>query len=71
MKRWGNVLAWAFFGVSVLFLVAWPLMVWSHVNNGFPFAPAMLETLPYPLGAILFWIVARGLKLSTDLPPRN
>ena len=30
MKRWGNVLAWAFFGVSVLFLVAWPLMVWSH-----------------------------------------
>jgi hypothetical protein len=26
-----------------------------------------LESLPYPLGALFFWIVGRGLKLSLDL----
>jgi len=41
------------------------------VTTGTPAVPAMLETLPYPLGAIFFWIVARGLKLSTSLPPRT
>ena len=70
LKRLGNILAWAFFGLSVLSLVAWPLMIWWHVNNGTPFVPATLETLPFPLGAIFFWIIARGLKLSTSLPPR-
>ena len=29
--------------------------------------PFVLETIPYPLGAIFFWIVGRGLKLSLDL----
>ena len=64
MKRWGDMLAWVFFGFAVLSLAAWPLMVWWHVTTGTPAVPAMLETLPYPLGAIFFWIVARGLKLS-------
>ena len=71
MKRWGDILAWVFFGFAVLSLAAWPLMVWWHVTTGTPAVPAMLETLPYPLGAIFFWIVARGLKLSTSLPPRT
>jgi uncharacterized Tic20 family protein len=71
LKRLGNILAWAFFGLSVLSLVAWPLMIWWHVKGGAPFVPAMLETLPYPIGAILFWIVARGLKMSTSLAPRS
>jgi hypothetical protein len=70
MKRWGEVLCWVFFGVAILLLAAWPLMIWWHVNNGTPFVPATLETLPFPLGAIFFWIIARGLKLSTSLPPR-
>ena len=40
------------------------------VNNSWPFGPAMLETLPYPLGALFLWTIARGFKLSTNLPPR-
>jgi hypothetical protein len=71
VKRWINMLAWASFALAVLFLVAWPLMIWSHVKNGLPWPPAMLETLPYPLGALIFWIIARGLKLFTDLPSRG
>jgi hypothetical protein len=51
-------------------MAAWPMMVWWHVNNGLPLGPAMLETLPYPLGALFLWIIARGFKLSTNLPPR-
>jgi hypothetical protein len=62
MKRWGEVLCWVFFGVAILLLAAWPLMIWWHVKGGAPFVPAMLETLPYPLGVILFWIIARVLR---------
>jgi hypothetical protein len=61
LKRLVNIFAWAFFGLSVLSLVTWPPMIWRHLKGGAPFVPAMLETLPYPIGAILFWIVARGL----------
>jgi hypothetical protein len=50
-------------------LAAWPMMIWWLVNNGLPVGPATLETLPYPLGALFFGIIARGLKLWTDLPP--
>jgi len=32
-----------------------------------PIIASVLETLPYPLGALFFWIVGRGLKLSLDL----
>ena len=42
----------------------------SDVNNSLPLGPAMLETLPYPLGALFLWIIARRFKLSTSLPPR-
>jgi hypothetical protein len=69
LKRWGDVLAWVFFGLAALSLAAWPLMIWWRVNNGLPVGPATLETLPYPLGALFFGIIARGLKLWTDLPP--
>ena len=51
-------------------LGGWPLTIWQAMNSGLPFGPATLETLPYPIGALVFWIIARGLKLSTDLPPR-
>ena len=44
-------------------------MIWWRVNNGLPVGPATLETLPYPLGTLFFGIIARGLKLWTDLPP--
>ena len=71
LRRFGNILAWAFFGSAVLLLAVWPLMIWLHANRGLPLAPAMLETMLYPVGAICFWIIARGLKLSTDLPPRG
>jgi hypothetical protein len=69
LKRWADILAWIFFGLALLCLAAWPLMVWWGMNSGLPFGPATLETLPYPIGALVFWIIARGLKLSTDLPP--
>ena len=36
MKRWGDVLAWVFFGLAALSLAAWPLMIWWRVNNGLP-----------------------------------
>ena len=71
LRRFGNILAWAFFGFAVLLLAVWPLMIWLHANRGLPLAPAMLETMLYPVGAICFWIIARGIKLSTDLPPRG
>ena len=32
-----------------------------------PIVASILETLPYPLGTLFFWIVGRGLKLSLDL----
>jgi hypothetical protein len=70
LNRWIGIVAWVFFGLAVLCLAAWPLMIWRGMNSGLPFGPATLETLPYPIGALVFWIVARGLKLSTDLPPR-
>ena len=69
MKWWADILAWVFFGLAALCLVAWPLVIWRQVN--LPLAAATLETLPYPVGALVFWIIARGLKLSTDLPPRT
>jgi hypothetical protein len=68
LKRFADILAWVFSGLAVLSLVAWPLMIWRHVSNGLPVAAATLETLPYALGALLFWIIARGFKLSMDLP---
>ena len=68
MKRFADILAWVFSGLAVLSLVAWPLMIWRHVSNGLPVAAATLETLPYALRALLFWIIARGFKLSMDLP---
>ena len=36
-------------------------------GNGLPIIASVLETLHYPLGALFFWIVGRGLKLSLDL----
>ena len=36
MRRWGDMLAWLFFGFAVLSLAAWPLMVWWHVTTGTP-----------------------------------
>jgi hypothetical protein len=69
LKRWGDVLAWVFFGLAALSLAAWPLMIWWRVNNGLPVGPATLETLPYTLGTLFFGIIARGLRLWTDLPP--
>jgi hypothetical protein len=69
LEALGDVLAWVFFGLAALSLAAWPLMIWWRVNNGLPVGPATLETLPYPLGALFFGIIARGLKLWTDLPP--
>ena len=53
--------------MAVLCLVGWPIAIWRHVNNGLPIVASILETLPYPLGALFFWIVGRGLKLSLDL----
>jgi hypothetical protein len=70
LKRLRDICAWVFFGFAVLCLAAWPMMVWWHVNDGLPLGPAMLETLPYPLGALFLWTIARGFKLSTNLPPR-
>ena len=32
-----------------------------------PIVASILDTLPYPLGTLFFWIVGRGLKLSLDL----
>jgi hypothetical protein len=69
LKRFADILARVFFALAVLCLIAWPLMIWRQVSNGLPLAPATLGTLPYGLGALLFWIIARGFKLSTNLPP--
>jgi hypothetical protein len=46
------------------------LMIWRGLHSGLPFGPATLEALPYPIGALVLWIIGRGLRLSTDLPPR-
>jgi hypothetical protein len=58
--RWWRALAWSFLGISLLPLVAWPLMIWWRVSHGVPLAPAVLETLLWPLGALLLWLVARA-----------
>ena len=67
LNRLGEIFAWVFLGLAVLCLVGWPIAIWRHVNNGLPIIASILETLPYPLGALFFWIVGRGLKLSLDL----
>jgi hypothetical protein len=67
LKRWADILAWLFVGLAALCLAAWPIAIWRHVNNGLPVFPAILEALPYLLGAFFFWIAGRGLKLATDL----
>jgi hypothetical protein len=59
-KRWGRILAWCFLGVSLLPLAKWPVMIWWHVSHGMPLAPAVLETLLWPLGALILWLVARA-----------
>jgi hypothetical protein len=69
LNRLGEIFAWVFLGLAVLCLVGWPIAIWRHVNNGLPIVASILETLPYPLGALFFWIVGRGLKLSLDLRP--
>jgi hypothetical protein len=71
LKRWADILARVFVGLAALCLAAWPIAIWQHVNNGLPVFPAILETLPYVLGAFFFWIIGRGLKLATDLPRRG
>jgi hypothetical protein len=67
LNRVGEIFAWVFLGLAVLCLVGWPIAIWRHVSNGLPIVAAILETLPYPLGTLFFWIVGRGLKLSLDL----
>jgi hypothetical protein len=70
LDRWIVIFAQVFFWLAVLCFAAWPLTIWWGMSSGLPFGPATLETLPYPIGALVFWIISRGLKLSTDLPPR-
>ena len=67
MNRVGEIFAWVFLGLAVLCLGGWPIAIWRHVNNGLPIVASILESLPYPLEALFFWIVGRGLKLSLDL----
>jgi hypothetical protein len=31
----------------------------------------MLETLPYPIGALFLWIIARGLKLIDEFASKS
>jgi hypothetical protein len=71
LNRWIGILAWVFFGLAVLSSAAWPLMIWRGLHSGLPFGPATLEALPYPIGALVLWIIGRGLRLSTCLREPN
>ena len=59
LNRWIGILTWVFLGLAMLCLAADDLV---SMNSGSPFGPATLESLPYPNGALVFWIIARGLK---------
>jgi hypothetical protein len=59
-KHW-QIFAWSLFGIALLALSCWPLMIWRQAKNGMPLSPAMFETLAWPLAALAFWLVARGI----------
>jgi hypothetical protein len=59
-KHW-HIVAWSLFGIALLVLACWPLMIWRHVKNGMPLSPAVFETLLWPLAALAFWLAVRGI----------
>jgi len=67
-----SVSAWVFAGLALLVLFfGWPLMIWRAVSSGLPIGPAVLDSMLWPVVAILLWAVARGLGLAptNDLRP--
>ena len=60
-----SVSAWAFAGLAFLVLFfGWPFMIWRAVSSGLPIGPAVLDSMLWPVVAILLWAVARGLGLA-------
>jgi hypothetical protein len=57
-KHW-QIVAWSLFGIALLVLACWPLMIWGARKNGMFLSPAAFETLLWPLAALAFWLAAR------------
>jgi hypothetical protein len=70
-----SVLSWVLAGLAVLVLLfGWPFMIWRAVDSGFPFVPAVLDSLLWPTAAML--ILGCCARLSDrqrwrDLRPSN
>jgi hypothetical protein len=61
------VFTWVFTGLALLVLFfGWPFMIWRAANSGLPLGPAVLDSMLWPVAAILLWAVARGLRLVAD-----
>jgi hypothetical protein len=61
------VLSWVLTGLALLVLLfGWPFTIWRAVDSGYPFGPAVLNSLLWPTAAIVIWAVARGCRIISD-----
>jgi len=61
------VLSWVLTGLALLVLLfGWPLTIWWAIDSGYPFGPAVLNSLLWPTAAIVIWAIARGLQIASD-----
>ena len=61
------VLSWVLTGLALIVLLfGWPFTIWRAVDSGYPFGPALLDSLLWPTAAIVIWAVSRGVQIISD-----